>query len=178
MKNLIAGLAALALLGGAVGQARADLITEDLTYNAAGQVLVDGGTQNVPAFYANWFSGTATITNTDILYSTDASFAGGLGFNGFVINEVAGDPFTGASLVSSTFPGFDASRVSFDASHVYADYEGLMGIGTVDIAFTTARTVPEPSSLVLLGMGAAGLAVCEWRRWKRARAWRPGQTGC
>ena len=60
--------------------------------------------------------------------------------------------------------GFDASRISFDVDNVFVDFQGLPLNSRTVVSLTV---IPEPSRIVLVGMGAVGLVFVERRRRKR-----------
>lgn len=68
-----------------------------------------------------------------------------------------------------TFPWYSGDSTTADLSLVNQQTNGAglgddFGIDTISLL----ASVPEPSSLVLLGSGIACLAVCGWRRWKQS----------
>ena len=85
-------------------------------------------------------------------------------FNGMVFDLVTGSAFslTSASIdSSSTFAGFDASRVGFTDNQLTINWNGLSYVNGTSllINFTSApASVPEPGSLALLGLALAALA--------------------
>lgn len=88
------------------------------------------------------------------------------GFETFDLNSTIPD-FTSVSINAATnMAGLDASRISFDANHIWVNFQGLsFGTSTVvslDIN-TAASAVPEPSTLALLSLGMAA-----WRLRRRA----------
>ncbi len=98
-------------------------------------------------------------------------------FNGYVLTAVSPTipAFTGASIdPSTTLIGFDLSRLSFDAIHIYANVSGLSARAG-DVLAININPVPEPSSVILLGLsaGVAGLGVCRRYRFRRGPAGEP-----
>jgi hypothetical protein len=106
----------------------------------------------------------------------------------FTLEGTTGDPATAAwSLIASSDTGLlsdpgrntwqsSASQPFFVNVAAYTSYRLLfptvrgsgqnsMQIGEVEIL---GAPVPEPSTFVLLGMGAIGLLAFGWRRWQRA----------
>ena len=87
-------------------------------------------------------------------------------FNGPVFQDLdyLGAPGSVISAVSvaSSVTGFSSDRVSFGDDFVAVNFAGLVHTGgQVDIDLTFA--VPEPSTLLLMGMGVAVLAGLRWR---------------
>jgi hypothetical protein len=88
-------------------------------------------------------------------------------FNGFRITDIFGQipAFAGVTINPATnMSGFDASRISFDADHIWVNWHGLnFDANTIVSLDVNSNAVPDPgSSLLLLGMSLAGL-----RAWKR-----------
>jgi hypothetical protein len=67
----------------------------------------------------------------------DTGFAA-LGFNGFrfALTDPNAPEFIGFTIVSNTFPGFNASRVSLNGSRIALNFDGLGGVGDIVIALT------------------------------------------
>ena len=86
-------------------------------------------------------------------------------FNGFVIFDAlnAIDEFVSVTINPATnLTGFDSSRLSFDANHIWINWAGLPFDGfssvlSIDINRDT-QPVPEPGSLGLLALALLGYA--------------------
>lgn len=90
-------------------------------------------------------------------------------FNGFdisVVSPFAG--FTGVTVESSSaaWAGLDPSRLSFDATDIYLNMEGLITgpPSEIVLGYSAAGVAPEPGTLGLLGVSLAGLLVAVRRR--------------
>jgi hypothetical protein len=81
-------------------------------------------------------------------------------FNGwlfFDLNSVI-DAFGSVTInPASNMVGFNASRISFDADHIWVDFVGLTGDSSTVVVLDIGP-VPEPSTLFLLAAGTALLA--------------------
>ncbi len=144
----------------------------------------DEGTQTVTpagaAFTEITGNATQTVTPGQITFTfnTSASFNPAV-FNGFQITETGGSPvtITGVSLdPSSNLTGFDASRISFDAKDVFANFQSLSFTPsskvTLDLSFAPAA-VPEPApalTFAVAALGLGGLMVVAARRKKASAA--------
>jgi hypothetical protein len=86
---------------------------------------------------------------------TDTTVSGGSNINLFMTDTA----FTGVALISSTFSGLTYS-ISGDVISVeipaFNGFDGQVFTASFDVSSTSAT--PEPSSLALLAIGAAGLA--------------------
>jgi hypothetical protein len=108
--------------------------------------------------------GTITITNEN------SAWGGGGNFNGFRFTDISKVPnFTSFTVVSTTNPLHDPPALSFDGDNLIVNFDPL-GNGNVasspggqlyTFAFTT---VPEPASVVLVGLSAAALVIGPRRR--------------
>lgn len=75
----------------------------------------------------------------------------------------------GFSVAGTTLPGFDASRVTFNDTQISINWGGLTYAAEekIVVEFTF---VPEPASLVAMGIGCASPVVVGLRRRRRAAA--------
>ena len=166
-------LSALPASAGLVGQpVTVDYLYPDQStvYTGLGSGTVTGG-----GFTVNSFGQTnVTISDTQItiqdVFGSQLDFLSAT-FNGYELIETGGSPatITGFTVDGTTnVSGFDASRVSFDGTHVFVNMQGLLPLNlqevVLDLQFS-GTSVPEPVSarLVGLGLAAAGLV----RRFKR-----------
>jgi hypothetical protein len=171
----VGALLALALFTTA---ARADFIGQSVhvvdAFPDMTTVAVDLGTQTIAAG-GTTFTGGINEENV-VVFGTSFTINFPIGttfvsapFNGFVVSEVGPSPdtITGASLASTNIPSFDSSRITFDATDVFVNFQGLVvpnpGDLSVNVTFGATAT-PEPASLTLLGLGVAGLAGYRCRR--------------
>ncbi|MBY0340478.1 MAG: PEP-CTERM sorting domain-containing protein [Rhodocyclaceae bacterium] len=86
-------------------------------------------------------------------------------FNGFVIYDAFNtiDDFISVTINPlSNLAGFDTSRLSFDANHIWINWAGLsydLGSSVLSIDINRdAQAVPEPESLALLALALLGFA--------------------
>jgi hypothetical protein len=79
--------------------------------------------------------------------------------NGIAIDVVEGDGFRGISISPETnMKGFNASRLSFTERQLQVDWMGLAFSNSTLVKLEVV-TVPEPSSIALLAIAAAGAVV-------------------
>jgi hypothetical protein len=102
-------------------------------------------------------TGDFSQTGDVLVVHVNASFAD-LPFNGlrFRLTDPGAPVIGGLVFVSSTFPGLDASRVSFTGSRVALNYAGLFGAGDVTLLITWVDA-PDPCPADLDGDGEVGI---------------------
>ena len=88
--------------------------------------------------------------------------------NGLAIDLLSGPVFSNVTINPSTnMVGFDVSRFSFTGTQIQVDWENLSfnsdTIVKLDVT-TGGPVIPEPSSLLLVGSGLAGLVAARRRR--------------
>lgn len=72
-------------------------------------------------------------------------------------NLVINDHYENASRFGVGLSGFDIARVE-------VDFTGAFGYSLDDLSFNDVRSVPEPASLALLGLGLAGIGLTARRK--------------
>jgi hypothetical protein len=185
MTRAILGLAVLALLFGGVRQAKAGLIgtTVDTKfyYPNLNTLQQDYGSQlvNPTAFFSLFEGETTTITNTQIIY-TSPLFSGTYvtaSFNGYVYDFLdSGNLITKVTVdPSSSLSGFDPSFVTLTSDGAGGQLVELnlgqgLSFGPGASVVLDVSTIPEPSSVTLLGIGAVGALGNGWRRRRRRSA--------
>jgi len=168
---LAAGIAAPAIAGpfdGATVHTKYLFSDQGSTYQDFGDTTVSGDT--LLASSLGDVGGVDLHANGSNLNVTfNQGFDGDLwmpaSFNGFVVfddtNSLAA--ITGVSINgSTTLGGFDNSRITFDADHIFVNWQGLT-FNNGDVLSLSANTgaVPEPASwaLMLGGFGLVGGAM-------------------
>lgn len=146
-------------------------ISSDYSSTANGNYVVGSGVEVLNGVCCS-FEGTVDISDNNIRVNFHGN--GGYSsaaFNGFLISDVLGQigDFTSVSVNGATnMGGFDISDVTFDANHIWVNWQGLNFapgvVVSVDINGNSSD-VPEPASLALIGLGFAGLGVA--RAFKR-----------
>ncbi len=134
-----------------------------------GSVVLDAGTQTVTSAGVSFTTavGFTTVTPSQIVFTFNPNFNGfgPASFNGFRIAETGSSPVAITSVTldpSSNISGFDASRISFDATDVYANFQGLTNVFIVGSKVTldlnpAPTAVPEPSPALTFAVAALGL---------------------
>ena len=171
-----AGVCAVVLATAAPSQAQFlnNTVTIDYLFPNTGSVFQSSGPLLVTAGGVNFASSTGatgrvTATQFTVLIDSDSTFST-VPFNGFRVRDTNGTipAIAGFSIDSSTIPGLDASRVSFDADNLFVNLQGLNTTSgqssVINVQFAGAAA-PEPGTLPLVGMGLlTGAGVFSRRR--------------
>jgi len=107
------------------------------------------------------------ITITDILGSS-VNFTPNT-FNGYRLTNLTGLPaITGLTIdPATTLAGFTASRISFDATHVWVNLSDLTTQPGLNVKLNMqfgASSVPEPATFGFVGLSLASLVLLRRRR--------------
>jgi hypothetical protein len=170
MKRLLfAGLLFSLLLVPSQAQAQTiigETITTTYYYPNIGIVYAGPQATLVPSGGTTIFNFAAftdiTFSSNSILITTDRDAGiNNVSFDGFFFND-ANAIFNTVTLdPSSTYAGFDASRITFDSHNLYVNVENLPGLlgQTILLDINT----PEPPTLLLMGTGLF-IALAVWRK--------------
>jgi hypothetical protein len=167
-------LSALPANAGLIGQP----VTVDYIFPDQSSVfqVLGSGTVTAGGFTANSAGQfNLTITDTQItlqnVFGSQVNFTPAA-FNGFELIETGGSPVTITGFTvngGSNVSGFDASRVSFDATHVFVNMQDLLALDqqkvVLDLQFPATSGVPEPLCAGMVGFGLAAVGLV--RRFKR-----------
>ena len=133
-------------------------------------VVVEAGNGDATEPYfsgSNWYTVDVEASSLSVVYGREPSWAGGgdFAFNGLRVTGLdwVGDAsgFISGIVASSSVGGFDLSRFSFTDHSVSINWSGLSfeAGSRFDIELITSHAVPEPSTLILLGVGLLGLGL-------------------
>ena len=179
MMRLVFILAGCALLVGGQGRAMAGLVGLSVDAKFFDPDLKtfqqDYGTKlvNPTALFALSFTETTTITNNQIIYTSPTNFGTyqTAAFNGYVFDFLNSGNLIAKVTIdsSSTLSGFSSSFATLTTDGMGGQLVGVnLGQG---LSFSPGAsvvldvtTVPEPSSIVLVGISAVGLFFGAQRR--------------
>ena len=167
-KALLAGVAMI-IAGSAHAQLSQGTIGFNYLFPDAGNVFYSSTfTTASPETGFGYFTTSATdhtITNSNFFQSNSWT---GADFNGYEIYDFDGtmDAFTSVTLASSNMAGLDSSRISFDANHIWVNWQGLSFNTDTVVRLNVNGSVPEPASwaMMLGGFGLVGGAMRSRRK--------------
>lgn len=130
-------------------------------YSDNGNVVVGAGVE-VANMVDNVASMDISDTNIRVDFRADSNFVGSA-FNGWVLTDVLSsiDAFTSVTIDAITnMAGFSSSNISFDADHIRVNWQGLSfnRDTVVSLTVNSGSKIPEPSALILMGLGLLGAA--------------------
>jgi len=107
----------------------------------------------------------ASDTNIRFTFHSTSSWAPAA-FSGFAFFDLQGTipGFASVTLNSTNMAGFGQSTISFDADHIYVNWQGLSYTPATFVSIDLAAAaelpsaVPEPATLTLLGIGLVVVA--------------------
>ncbi|MES2463435.1 MAG: PEP-CTERM sorting domain-containing protein [Armatimonadota bacterium] len=173
--SALLGLVGLACVGTST-TARAQSLNGQavtVTLNGPAQTTVNRnlGTQTVTPTgvdFSYFGAVTITVTPNQVVFTNNPGNTvvyGAVPFVGFQIAQTGALPaaFTSVTLdAASNVSGFDASRISFDSTNIFANFQGLRTTSgqnvTLNLGFApAAAAVPEPSEWLAMGMATASI---------------------
>lgn len=166
-KTLCAALLSIGIAGSANAGFLGNTVGFVYSFPTLGNVLVSnqavvGAGEEFSFTVRHWdFSDNQIITRFDNCGSCSFSSSA---FNGASFFDVFAsiDPITNVTIdAATTLPGFNASRITFDANHIDINYQSLPISANYVVVMNVefGGQVPEPGTLALLGLGMAGLAL-------------------
>ena len=150
---------------------RVDYLVPDISTSFAGQLVLVGVGAELPLFPTNAEFLSLDISDHQLLITFSVDTPVNLEtFNGLRISDtqaVLAD-FTSVSLnAASTQTGFLGGALTFDADNIYINLAGLNVVAGRTLLFDVnplsgPTGVPEPTTLVMVGLGVA--AIYRWRQ--------------
>ena len=165
---MTAGTASAGFIGKTIG-VETQFPSQGSVCCGSGTAVVGPGQEFPPGSFPTYNSQAfVDIGDLSVEYGqTGGTIYTGAAFNGFRFFDVFAtiDPIVNVSIDPATnLPGFNASRLSFDADNIFINMQGLSASGAhqvvLDVQFG-GGAVPEPASFVVLGLG---LGLLGWAR--------------